>query len=445
LDQMDQMNPATPRPRIFYGWYVVAACLFIAFVTVGARNAIGIFVIPMSEEFGWSRGTISIAAALGVLVNGATQPFLGKWFDTKGSSVIVFSLVITGLCTILLSLTFHFLFLVFLFGVVASVAMSGASLNNTSALLARWFRRRRATVIGLNSAGASFGAMVLVPFGIYLMVATNWRITWVVLGLIIFLAVPLAMMFLQDNPAKRGLQPDGDPDPSQDGTQRTPERTGPPLDTAEWRESFRSWPIWQVSLSLMVCGSTTFMLTVHFVAFAQEDRGISPVMAGAIFALMGGLNALGSIGAGVLSDRFSRKNLLGMVYLTRGTAYMILLLPPILGIPILSGVTGVWIFAVLAGVSWIATNPLSVSLTADVYGLRALGTITGVSFVFHQVGGFATVLLAGYLNDLTGSYTIPFLGAGALLFPAALSAFTIKERKYSIRYQAQPIPAAAGD
>ena len=438
---------ATPKPGngIYYGWYLVAACMFIALTTTGARNAIGVFVIPMSDEFGWSRTTISVAGAVGFLVNGIVQPFAGRWFDRTGTKVIVISLVVLAISTILLSLTFHFLFLVFLFGIVSSIALSGASLNNTSALVARWFRRRRATVIGLTSAGGSLGALVLVPFAIYLLQATNWRVTWAVLGLIIFLAVPLALMFLQDDPAKRGLRPDGDPEPPGDGDQQTTPQPVAPLDTELWRESFRSLPIWQVSLSLLVCGSTTYMLTFHFVAFAQEDRGISAGLAGAIFALMGGLNALGSIGAGIISDRFSRKNLLALVYFLRGTAYMILLVPPLLGIPFLSGTAGIWLFAVIAGVSWIATNPLSVSLTADVYGLRALGTITGVSFVFHQVGGFAAVLMAGYLNDLTGSYTIPFLFAGSLLFPAALSAFTIKERKYSIRYAAQMPAVSTGD
>lgn len=414
-------------------------------VTSGARGAMGIFVIPMSDEFGWSRGTISLAGAIGTLFNGLAQPFYGRWFDRRGSKVIVINLVVVGVGTVLLSLTFHFLFLVFLFGVVISMAMSGASLNNTSALLARWFHRRRATVIGLISAGASMGSLVLVPFGIYLIQATNWRVTWAALGLIVFLAVPLAIMFLQDSPAKRGLRLDGDPEQPNEEAEEPARLLTPPLDTERWRESFRSPPIWQVSMSLFVCGATTFMLAFHFVAFAQEDRDISPGMAGAIFAVMGGMNALGSIGAGMLSDRFSRKNLLALVYFARGSAYMILLVPPIVGIPILSGDTGVWLFAVVAGVSWIATNPLSVALTADVYGLRALGTITGVSFVFHQVGGAGAVLLAGFLNDLTGSYTIPFLAAGSMLFLAAWSAFSINERKYSVRYQPRIATASAGD
>ena len=435
----------TPRSGIYYGWYLVATCFFIAMVTSGARGAMGIFVIPMSDEFGWSRGTISLAGAIGTLFNGLAQPFYGRWFDRRGSNVIVINLVVVGIGTVLLSLTFHFLFLVFLFGVVISMAMSGASLNNTSALLARWFHRRRATVIGLISAGASMGSLVLVPFGIYLIQATNWRVTWAALGLIVFLAVPLAIMFLQDSPAKRGLRLDGDPEQPNEESEETDRLLTPPLDTERWRESYRSLPIWQVSMSLFVCGATTFMLAFHFVAFAQEDRDISPGMAGAIFAVMGGMNALGSIGAGMLSDRFSRKNLLALVYFARGTAYMILLVPPIVGIPVLSGDTGVWIFAVVAGVSWIATNPLSVALTADVYGLRALGTITGVSFVFHQIGGAGAVLLAGFLNDLTGSYTIPFLAAGSMLFLAAWSAFSINERKYSVRYQPRIATASAGD
>ena len=89
----------------------------------------------------------------------------------------------------------------------------------------------------------------------------------------------------------------------------------------------------------------------------------------------------------------------------------------------------------------LATGSLTNTLTADVYGLRALGTITGVSFLFHQIGGLSGVLLGGFLYDVTGSYTLPFAIVAATLFPAALSVFTIKERKYSALYQAAAVPA----
>ena len=424
---------------VFYGWYLVAAFVFIAVVTTGARNAFGVFVIPMSEEFGWNRGTISLAAALGALVNGVTQPFMGRIFDaTGGRTVILTGLIVIGVATVLLSLTFHILFLVFVFGFVLSTAMSAAANNNTGAMLARWFHRRRATVLGLNSGGSSLGGLLIVPFAMYLLQATNWRITWTVLGLIILLlTVPLAFLFVRESPAKMGLLPDGDKAPPRERANRASTRSGGPLEADRWIQSFRSMPIWQMSLSYFVCGTTTQMLTVHFVPYAI-DRGVSPTIAATVFGLMMGLNSLGATGAGILGDKFGRKSLLALAYFLRGCAYMLLLLVP--------GDAALWIFAIVAGFSWSSTPPLTTALTADIYGLRTLGTVAGVSFVFHQVGGFTAVLLAGVLYDVTGSYTVPFAIMGLLLFPAALSAFTIRERKYSSRYQTAPAAvAASGD
>src|SRR5215211_3954577 len=133
-------------PTIFYGWVIVATTFLIALVTVGGRSAFGVFVVPMTEEFGWSRSTISLAAALGFLVNGLSQPFVGRLFDILGGrKVILASLATFGVTTILLALTFHILFLILVFGGLLAIAWSGASLTTTSALLSHWFQRRRAT------------------------------------------------------------------------------------------------------------------------------------------------------------------------------------------------------------------------------------------------------------------------------------------------------------
>ena len=409
--------------------------MFLALVSTGARNSFGIFIIPLEEEFGWSRFTLSIVVGTGFLVNGLTQPFVGHFFDRfNGRKVILTGLIIMGLATVLLSLTFHFLFLFFVFGFVVSIAMSGASMTNTMALLGKWFRRKRATAMALNTSGASLGGLLLVPFGMYLLQATNWRVTWVAFGLmVLLLAVPLAFAFLRNDPTEMGLQPDGD---TQDDAQiAASERQRGVLEVDRWRDSFRSAPMWQISAAYTVCGVTTGIIAAHFVPYAI-DQGVSASMAATIFGVMMGLNVLGGLGAGMLADRFGRKNVLAAVYLMRGAGYMLLLLMP--------GTPGLWVFAITAGFSWVASVPLTTSLTADFYGLRALATISGISFLCHQVGSFASILLAGWLFDLTGSYTIPFAIAGSLLFPAALSAFTIKERKYSIRYQTVTV-AAAGD
>lgn len=431
------MQPTEGRKAApYYGWYVVATCFFIAFLTVGSRNAFGIFVIPMSEEFGWNRTTISLAAGLGFLINGLTQPFIGHLFDRLGGRrVILVGLVIIGLATFALSFTFHILFLIFVFGFVLSTALSGPSLTNTMALLSKWFRRKRATAVAFNSAGTSFGGFLLVPFAMYLLQATNWRVTWAVLGLgVLVLALPLSFLFIRDDPAERGVQPDGDPGQPEDSHGGVPS-TGQngPYEVDSWKESLQTPPMWQLSASYVVCGITTGIISTHFVPFAI-DRGVSPTMAATIFGVMMALNVVGGLGAGMLSDRFRRKNILAFVYLLRGLAFVALLTIP--------STWGLWAFAVAAGFSWVASVPLTASLTADVYGLRALGTINGISFLCHQIGSFVMILLGGVLYDVTGSYTLPFAIAGLFLFPAAFVAFTIQEGKYSARYSVLPVAEA---
>ena len=142
----------------YRGWYVAGACVVVSVVVVGARNSFGAFVLPMSEEFGWNRGTVSLAAFLGLLLNGLTQTALGVFADRAGGRrTILVSLIVFGLAFLFLSLTFHIVFLVLVFGLVSGVAYGGASPAITSALLANWFRRARATVLGLNAAGAGLG------------------------------------------------------------------------------------------------------------------------------------------------------------------------------------------------------------------------------------------------------------------------------------------------
>ena len=439
---MAASNPA--RSGVFYGWFVVATCMFIAFLTMGTRNAFGAFVVPMEAEFEWNRTVVSWAAALGALLNGVSQPFMGYLFDRVGVRIVVMAgILVVGVSTLLMAATGSVWYLIGMFGVVAAVGQSGTSLTNTGAMLSKWFRRRRGLVIGLNASGMSLGGLILVPFAAYMISLIDWRLSWIVLGvMILVLGIPLALVFLHDNPEKKGLTPDGDPVP-ETGPQGAPGSPAPPpqpLFAENWRQAFRSFPIWQMSFSYFICGSTTFMLAVHFVPMAVEE-GINPQTAALIFGLMSGLNAVGATGAGWISDRIGRrKNWLALVYFCRGTGYVILvasLLTP--GFPVIAGLL---IFAFVAGLSWIATAPLTTSLTAEVYGLKSLATISGVAFLFHQLGGFTSVLMAGYLREITGDYVVAFTIAAVMLYPAAISAFSIRERKYSVRYQ--PAAAAVG-
>src|SRR6266446_7290921 len=110
------MRHATPRPGIYYGWLIVATTFWMAIFTGGGRTGFGVFVIPMSAELGWSRGTISLAAALGALISGFSQPFVGRLYDRLGGRRLIL-----------------------VFGVFLSIAQAGCSLTTSSALLSKWF------------------------------------------------------------------------------------------------------------------------------------------------------------------------------------------------------------------------------------------------------------------------------------------------------------------
>ena len=414
------------RVGIYYGWLVAAKTCVIAFVTMGSGgNVFGVFVIPMSADFGWQRGTISMAAALGLLVSGLSQPFAGRLYDRWGGrTLILVSLVLSGLCTVVLALTTHLLFLILLFGVLRSIALSGCSLSISSALLAKWFHRKRATAIALNSAGASVGGLLFIPLTAWVIQSTSWRIAWVMLGLLfLVLALPLAWACLRNDPAEMGLRPDGDTQPVADG-QAEPARLAP-LETTSWRDAFGTLPIWQLWGGYFICGFSVALVATHFVPFAIE-RGFSPTLAASAYGLMSGLNVVGVLTVGVLSDRWGRKIPLGGVYALRGGAFLVLTLVP--------GPWSLWLFVGVLGFSWWASLPLTNALTADVYGLRHLGTLNGVVFLGHQMGGALSIQLGGLLHDLTGSYELPFAVAGLLLFIASLASFAINERKYAMSY-----------
>lgn len=420
------MRHVTRSPSLYYGWVVVAVTCWIALITTAGRSSFGVFVIPMSTELGWNRGGISLAAALAALVSGFIQPFVGHMYDRLGGRrLMLVSLVVSSLCTALLALTTHLLFFIVLYGILLSLALGGSSITTASAMLAKWFHRQRATAVAFNAAGASVGGLLLVPLTAYLIALVGWRLTWVILGLLVLvLVVPLAWAFLRDSPTELGLLPDGEV-PSSAGGQTAPVRPSL-LETASWRDAFRSLPMWQLCGGYFVCGFSIALVSTHFIPFAIE-QGFSTTVAATAYGVMSGLNVVGVLAVGALSDRGGRKNPLGWVYALRGCAYLALLLLP--------GDWSLWGFVAIMGFSWWATLPLTSALTAEVYGLKHLGMLNGVAFTGHQIGGAFSIQLGGVLRDVTGSYTLPFAIAALLLVGASLVSFGIQEQRYSSRYQ----------
>ena len=419
------MSINTPS-AIYYGWIVAAACVFIAMAGSGAYNGFGVFIIPMSEEFGWSRSAISLAAAVGTIVGGISQPVFGRVFDRIGGRrLILVGLVAFGVSNILLMFTNNIVYLVVVFGVLIALAGSAGTFNTAVALISKWFERRRATAISLVSAGGSLSGLVFVPFIAFTIPIVGWRSTWLTLGLIVLvLAVPVAFLILKDDPSEVGQLPDGDEEsPSRDWV-RSMSRG--PLETDYWLNALRSVPFWQIAGGYFVCGVTTSMISTHFVPYAIEE-GFSASSGAIAFGVLSGLNIVGVMGAGMLGDRLGRKNVLAAVYAIRAVSFAVLLTVP--------GLWGLFGFAVISGFSWYGTVPLTMSLTAEVYGIRHIGTLSGIAYLAHSVGGALSVQFAGIMKDVTGSYIVPFGAGGLLLVVAAIVSLSIKEKRYSSRYQ----------
>ena len=425
------MNDAR-RSGIYYGWFIVAASFFVIMMTMGARNGVGVFVLPMSEEFNWSRSSISFAAALGILLNGVSQPILGNLYDRIGGrKLILYGATVIGITAFLLAFTFHIAYFIFIFGIVMAVAMSAGSITTGAVIVSKWFQRKRATAIGITAAGASVGGLILVPFTTYLIQLLDWRYSWAILGtMIVVLVLPVAYFVLRNKPEDMGLLPDGDEAPKGSGRQRP--RPQGPLEVDQWRHAFRSWPMWQLCATYSVCGFTTLIMAFHFVPNAVES-GFSPATAATAFGVLSAMNTIGVLIVGPIADKVGNKTLLGLVYFFRGVGYVLLLTLP--------GQWGLWVFAVVGGSSWIATVPLTTGLTADIYGLKKVGTLSGMVFLSHQIGGSIGIQFGGIMRDLTGSYTVPFAVAAGLLFFAAVMAMFIQERRYSVRYQ--PVQTSA--
>jgi MFS family permease len=395
----------------------------------------GVFITPMEVDMQWGRNEITRVLSLGIFVGALSFILMGYLYDKYGGRrVISAALIMVGISVFLLSRVNSIFGLILIYGILGSFASSGASFVTIHSLLAKWFYRRRALAMSLSAAGGSIGPLLFAPFCAFLIEAFDWRTAFLFTGgMVLFIGAPLSALFLRDDPL--GQIPDSErDDPGIQEKEEVQVEMEGPLFTSRWKQALSTSPFWQLSAAYLVCGITTNIISVHFVPFA-EDQGVPKITAATIFGIMMGLNSVGVISAGILSQKFSQHKVLGFTYALRAIAYLALLT--------IGGTTGMWAFALIAGMSWIATASVTSSLVADIYGVRNLGTLNGMSNMVHQIGGALSVLVAGELHALTGSYEIPFAIAGATLLFASIASFSVKEKKYSYRYSRVPVAAVS--
>ncbi|MBI20725.1 MAG: hypothetical protein CL780_00565 [Chloroflexi bacterium] len=414
------------RNKIFYGWFIVAA-LFIANILVlgGVRNGFGIFVEIWEKEFYASTASISFAASIGLLTQGIAQPILGRLADIYGGRIIILNtMIILVLGGFAIALANGVIFLIFIYGIIISFASGGIGGSVSGVVIVRWFRKRRGTALSVLAAGGSVGGLICVPLMAYIMDLYNWRVSWIVLGLLGVISIPVIWIIIKNRPSELGMCPDGENLDNSKNFNNEDDEQGP-LVVNRWKDSLKSWPIWQLSAGYFVCGVTTSSIGVHYIRWAISED-VSTNTAALAFGVLSAINAISVVIVGIFADRIERRTMLGAVYLLRGLAFVALIVFP--------GYQAVWIFALLGGMSWLATVPLTSSLTADIYGVKNLGTLFGLASLSHAIGGAIATYLFGYAFDLFGSYDIPFLFGIITLLGAGVASLSIKEKKYSLRY-----------
>ena len=422
------MTQTQPTQQQAYRWVILVAMCVIGFMTIGTRATASSFLKTIIADLGTNRGTISFIVATNIWLSGLLQPFAGYIMDRFGTrGLFTASVALYGLGIGLIGLTHSVWYLLVIYGVLVGAASAGASMSLTNALLAQWFKDWRALAMSINNAGGAVGTLFLVgTMSPWLLSSFGWRLSHIYLGAaVLLLAVPLALLI----PRRRATSTGG---PTPAGLQHT---VHGPLETQSWAAALRSTPLWQLNGSYFVCGMTVSLFTIHFIPFAT-DRGFTLETAARAFGLMAMCSVAGSLLSGVISDRLGRKNVLALAYLIRAGTFAQLLL--------WNHEMALYVFAVVGGLVWLATPASTMALTGEIYGLRSLGTLGSLSLLAHQIGGGASVWLAGKLYDLTGSYDISFILATIALLAASLISFGIAEQRYSVRYMT-PAPSTVGD
>jgi len=369
-------------------WLVVAALFTTTFGVANPFAAFGVFLPVLAEEFGWSRGAISVALSINFLLGGAAGFLVGAVADRYGPRAILLVTVVLAGSGVALASTVHALWHFYLvIGVMGGVGMSAFYLLSASTV-ARWFDRHRGLAIGIVLTGFNLGYVTGGPAAAWLIAHVGWRAAYVVLGVGCGLVGVLAALFVRY--------------PSGDAPRRT---AGPaPLPTSRssgmtLRQALREPRMWYLNVSWMLLGLILTMLSVHIVPFAR-DQGIDLGTAALALTAYGLGAAAGRLVFGAGSDRLGTPITMQVSFALQIAALVALLLAPsrMLLPPLMA----------LYGFGFAGSDTVFVRVIPDVFGLRALGAIMGVLAIGWRCGAALGPSLTGFMYDLTGSYALPF-------------------------------------
>ncbi|QBR94544.1 MFS transporter [Nocardioides euryhalodurans] len=389
----------------------------------GFRSSTGALLVPLEEEFGWSRATTSGAVSLNLVVYGLTAPFAAALMERFGVRRVVaaaLALVALGSGLTLVMTSPWQLWL--LWGFAVGIGTGSLALVFGAIVANRWFVRHRGVVVGVFSAASSTGQLVFLPAIAALAAGPGWRWAAALVTVFALLLVPLVLWVLRDSPAQVGTTPYGAPDD---------EPATPPPAPAEGagaatlalrtlRESSRSRTFWILLGTFWICGwSTNGLIGTHFIP-AAHDHGMPATTSAGLLALIGVFDIVGTVASGWLTDRVDSRYLLFGYYFFRGLS--LLAVPWLLGPHVHPSL---FLFILFYGLDWVATVPPTVALCRQHFGIERSGVVFGWVFASHMVGAGVAASFAGWVRTVQGDYLAAWLTAGGLCVLAAVACLAI--------------------
>jgi MFS family permease len=419
-----------PR-RPHYAWIVLGVTFLALLAGAGIRATPSVLIVPLEEEFGWSRSTISFAISVNIFLYGLMGPFAGGLMQRLGirrTTIGALALLATGVA--LATQVTRPWQLVLVWGVVVGAGSGMVALVLGATVVNRWFAARRGLAMGLLTASTATGQLVFLPLLAAVIQQHGWRAAAMVMAAAAALAIPLVALLLRERPSDVGLPPLG-------AAQLAPAASGGPnaarVALTALGEGARSRDFWLLTATFFICGaSTNGLIGTHLIP-AAHDHGIPEVRAASLLALMGIFDLVGTTGAGWLSDRWSSRKLLACYYGLRGLS--LFFLPFALG----GSEAGLWVFAVWYGLDWIATVPPTLRLATDAFGPERAPIIFGWIGAGHQVGAALTAFGAGWIRTNLGDYQLAFWSSGALCLLAAALALQVGRRPVRVPGAVAPV------
>lgn len=327
--------------------------------------------------------------------------------------------VLTGLAYVLLSRT-ETLWQFYAFYLMIGLGM-GICFAPIAATVLRWFEKSRGLALGLATAGTGIGGMVFPLLTNQLITLWGWRSSYLILGILMGAAVLVAGSFLRTRPQDMGLLPYG---ANETEAARSAAGNPAPQAGATPRQALTTTAFWTVFFGSTAAVFSFSLINVHLVPYAT-DRGLTPATAAAAMAVLGFANGVGRLGLGALSDLTGRKRMFLTVLVTGGVAMLFLI-----------GAQTAWMFYMVAlvfGIAYGGAHTNWMAIPGELFGLKSAGALIGLIMTGSTFGGAAGSYLAGYVFDVTGSYSAAFsTGAVLLLIAGAFVLFLKVPRKAAV-------------